>query len=127
MLCGPSTWTFILLVQQVFDVAVNQHTVRHGLDIYDKVGRGTAHDEYIPFKVDGNRLLIDNDALPFSNTLYVEFLKVFPKTLSSRLSATKPFHLCSLFDWTCYQGWQQDWTKNIVAEFKIPSLFVCLL
>ena len=60
----------------MFDVAVNQHKVIHGLDIYDKVGRGTAHDEYVPFKVDGNRLLVDDEVLPFSSTLYVEFLKV---------------------------------------------------
>lgn len=61
---------------QVFDVAVNQHTVIKGLDIYERVGRGVGHDEYIPFRVNNNQLLIDGETVPFGGSIYVEFLKV---------------------------------------------------
>lgn len=38
--------------QKVFDVVLNgEHTIIADLDIYEKVGRGVAHDEYIPFKI----------------------------------------------------------------------------
>lgn len=61
---------------QVFDVAVNQHTVIKGLDIYERVGRAVGHDEYIPFRVNDNQLLLDGETLPFNGLIYVEFLKV---------------------------------------------------
>ena len=64
------------LCVQVFDVAVNQHTVIKGLDIYERVGRGVGHDEYIPFRVNNNQLLIDGETVPFGGSVYVEFLKV---------------------------------------------------
>lgn len=60
---------------KVFDVAVNQHTVIKGLDIYERVGRAVGHDEYIPFRVNDNQLLLDGETLPFSGLIYVEFLK----------------------------------------------------
>ncbi|CAH3016901.1 unnamed protein product [Porites evermanni] len=60
---------------KVFDVAVNQHTVIKGLDIYERVGRGVGHDEYIPFRVNNNQLLIDGETVPFGGSVYVEFLK----------------------------------------------------
>ena len=47
-----------------------------GLDIYERVGRGVGHDEYIPFKINNNQLLIDGETLPFGGSIYVEFLKV---------------------------------------------------
>ena len=47
-----------------------------GLDIYERVGRGVGHDEYIPFRVNNNQLLIDGETLPFGGSIYVEFLKV---------------------------------------------------
>ncbi|XP_073257152.1 malectin-A-like isoform X2 [Porites lutea] len=62
---------------KVFDVAVNQHTVIKGLDIYERVGRGVGHDEYIPFRVNNNQLLIDGETVPFGGSVYVEFLKMF--------------------------------------------------
>jgi len=61
---------------QVFDVAVNQHTVIKGLDIYERVGRAVGHDEYIPFKVNNDQLLIDGETVPFGGSIYLEFLKV---------------------------------------------------
>lgn len=67
---------WILALLQVFDVAVNQHTVIKGLDIYERVGRAVGHDEYIPFRVNNNQLLIDGETVPFTGSIYVEFLKV---------------------------------------------------
>lgn len=38
--------------QKVFDVVLNnEHTIISDLDIFDKVGKGVAYDEYIPFRV----------------------------------------------------------------------------
>lgn len=38
--------------QKVFDVVLNgDHTIVSDLDIFERVGRGVAHDEYIPFKI----------------------------------------------------------------------------
>lgn len=38
--------------EKVFDVVLNsEHTVVADLDIFEKVGKGIAHDEYIPFKI----------------------------------------------------------------------------
>ena len=47
-----------------------------GLDIYERVGRAVGHDEYIPFRVNNNQLLIDGETVPFGGSIYVEFLKV---------------------------------------------------
>ena len=76
--CTSSTENILHLFfcVQVFDVAVNQHTVIKGLDIYERVGRGVGHDEYIPFRVNNNQLLIDGETVPFGGSVYVEFLKV---------------------------------------------------
>lgn len=38
--------------QKVFDVVLNgDHTIVSDLDIFEKVGKGIAHDEYVPFKI----------------------------------------------------------------------------
>lgn len=38
--------------QKVFDVVLNgDHTIVSDLDIFEKVGKGVAHDEYVPFKI----------------------------------------------------------------------------
>lgn len=38
--------------QKVFDVVINgDHTIVSELDIFDKVGRGVAYDEYVSFKI----------------------------------------------------------------------------
>lgn len=38
--------------QKVFDVVLNgDHTIVSDLDIFDKVGKGMAYDEYVPFTI----------------------------------------------------------------------------
>jgi len=57
-------------------VSINSHPVIQGLDIYEKVGRAVAHDEYIAFAIKDNKLLVNDQALPFAGSIYVEFIKV---------------------------------------------------
>lgn len=54
----------------------HQFVVIKDLDIYDKVGYGVAHDEYVPFSVKNGKLNIGQHSAPFSGSLYVEFVKV---------------------------------------------------
>ncbi|XP_071479635.1 malectin-A-like [Diadema antillarum] len=61
---------------KVFDVVLNeQHTVVPGLDIYHKVGRGTAHDEVISFTVSKSKLRVQDEVSTFGGNLRVEFQK----------------------------------------------------
>lgn len=49
----------------------------HALDIFNKVGRGVAHDEYITFTVEGNALNYDGQTSAIKgNKIKVEFVKV---------------------------------------------------
>lgn len=63
---------------QVFDVVLNgQHVVVPQLDIYDKVGFGSAHDEYIEFTVDGTTLYWRGEISDIKgNLVRVDFIKV---------------------------------------------------
>jgi len=61
--------------QKVFDVHLNKQPVIVGLDIFSKVGYGTAHDEYVQFTIQDQALLIGNYKLAFEGTLRVEFVK----------------------------------------------------
>ena len=47
--------------------------------IIQQVGFGTAHDEYVPFKIQDNSLLIGDYKLAFDGNLHVEFVKVCAK------------------------------------------------
>ena len=60
----------------MFDIRVNQFTVIKDLDIYDKVGYGIAHDEYVPFSIKKGTLIVGNHKAPFPGQLHVEFSKV---------------------------------------------------
>ncbi|XP_022095811.1 malectin-A-like [Acanthaster planci] len=62
--------------QKVFDVVLNDlHTVVSGLDIYDTAGRGTAHDEIIPFTITKGKLKVQKEASTFHGDLHIEFVK----------------------------------------------------
>ncbi|CAH1801628.1 unnamed protein product [Owenia fusiformis] len=50
--------------QKVFDVQLNEQNIIKNLDIYSKVGRGVAHDEYIPFKIKNNKITISGKSSP---------------------------------------------------------------
>ncbi|KAJ3643578.1 hypothetical protein Zmor_026279 [Zophobas morio] len=63
--------------QKVFDVVLNgDHTIIPELDIFDKVGRGVAHDEYIPFKISKGRLYVNSEESDIRGAkIRVEFIK----------------------------------------------------
>lgn len=44
---------------QVFNVRLGNIDIVENLDIFGKVGRAVAHDEYIPFKVKNKKLLVN--------------------------------------------------------------------
>ncbi|XP_014480356.1 PREDICTED: malectin-A [Dinoponera quadriceps] len=62
---------------KVFDVVLNgDHTVVTDLDIFERVGRGIAHDEYVPFRVQGGRLIYnDEESDILAGKIRVEFIK----------------------------------------------------
>jgi len=64
---------------KVFDVVLNGDlTVVSDLDIYEKVGRGVAHDEYIEFSIEGNRILYQGEESEISaGMIRVEFIKSY--------------------------------------------------
>lgn len=63
---------------QVFDVVLNgDHTIIPDLDIFSKVGRGVAHDEYVPFSVGSGKLIIKGEESEIrGGKIRVEFIKV---------------------------------------------------
>lgn len=46
------------------------------LDIFANVGRVTAHDEYVPFQIKNNRLVVKGRSSAFSGKLKVTFRKI---------------------------------------------------
>lgn len=47
------------------------------LDIFEKVGRGIAHDEYVPFTIQNGKLYYNDDESDIvSGKIRVEFIKV---------------------------------------------------
>ncbi|XP_039262921.1 malectin-like [Styela clava] len=62
--------------QKVFNVQLNnQHMIVQSLDIFDKVGHATAHDEIVPFSIKKGTLNVGTESSSFNNILTVEFLK----------------------------------------------------
>lgn len=63
--------------QKVFDVVLNsEHTVISDLDIFQQVGRGAAHDEYIHFSVSrGNLYYKEEESEIRGGKIKIEFIK----------------------------------------------------
>lgn len=62
----------------MFDVTLNgEHTVVENLDIYNKVGRGVAHDEIVPFSVRNGKLKVNGETSKINGKVSVEFIKVY--------------------------------------------------
>ncbi|KAI7797775.1 malectin isoform X2 [Triplophysa rosa] len=61
--------------QKVFDVRVNGHVVVKDLDIFDRVGHSTAHDEIVPLSVKRGKLSVHGEVSTFNGKLAVEFVK----------------------------------------------------
>ncbi|XP_060699714.1 malectin isoform X1 [Hemiscyllium ocellatum] len=62
--------------QKVFDVRLNgQHVVVKDLDIFEKVGHSTAHDELVSFTIRKGKLSVQGEVSTFNGKLLVEFVK----------------------------------------------------
>ena len=67
------------LFLQVFDVVLNGDlTIASDLDVFERVGRGVAHDEYIDFEVKDGKILYEGDESEISaGKIRVEFIKSY--------------------------------------------------
>ena len=45
--------------EKVFDISLGKETVVRHLDIYSKVGKATAYDEYIEFELKNNKIFMN--------------------------------------------------------------------
>ena len=63
---------------KVFDVVLNGDlTIASDLDIFERVGRGVAHDEYVQFEVIDGKILYAGDETEITGgKMRVEFIKV---------------------------------------------------
>ncbi|XP_076125825.1 malectin [Alosa pseudoharengus] len=61
--------------QKVFDVRLNGHTVVKDLDIFERVGHSTAHDEIVAFSIKRGKLSVQREVSTFNGKLTVEFVK----------------------------------------------------
>ncbi|CAF1094137.1 unnamed protein product [Rotaria sp. Silwood1] len=62
---------------KVFQIILNdEHSIIDELDIFEKVGRATAHDEYIPFQIKNNRLVINGRSTSYSGKLKITFQRI---------------------------------------------------
>lgn len=55
---------------------LNGHVVVKDLDIFDRVGHSTAHDEIVPFSIKRGKLSVHGEVSTFNGKLTVEFVKV---------------------------------------------------
>ncbi|XP_017322420.1 malectin [Ictalurus punctatus] len=79
--------------QKVFDVRVNGHVVVKDLDIFDRVGHSTAHDEIIAFTIKRGKLSIQGEVSTFNGKLIIEFIKGYydnPKVCALYVMKGKP-------------------------------------
>ena len=73
-----------------------EHAVIHELDIYGKVGRGSAHDEVIPFSVRNGKLKINGETSEvIDGKVSVEFVKVSCISLATILNPVTAFRQLS--------------------------------
>ncbi|KAM9392339.1 malectin [Pholidichthys leucotaenia] len=61
--------------QKVFDIRLNGHVVVKDLDIFDRVGHSTAHDETVSFSIRRGKLSVQGEVSTFNSKLTVEFVK----------------------------------------------------
>ncbi|TRY65598.1 hypothetical protein DNTS_015203 [Danionella cerebrum] len=79
--------------QKVFDVRLNGHVVVKDLDIFDRVGHSTAHDEIVPFSIKRGKLSVHGEVSTFNGKLTVEFVKGYydnPKICALYVMKGKP-------------------------------------
>ncbi|XP_028822092.1 malectin-like [Denticeps clupeoides] len=63
--------------QKVFDIRLNGHVVVKDLDIFERVGHSTAHDEIVAFSIKRGKLSVQGEVSTFNAKLTVEFVKSY--------------------------------------------------
>ena len=81
----------------MFDVRLNGHVVVKDLDIFDRVGHSTAHDEIVPFSIRRGKLSVQGEVSTFNGKLTVEFVKVGNLHFDRELGSSCSFHSCAHF------------------------------
>ncbi len=68
-----------MFLRKVFDVVLNGDlTIASDLDVFERVGRGVAHDEYIEFEVKDGKILYEGDESEITaGKMRVEFIKIY--------------------------------------------------
>lgn len=61
--------------QKVFDVHLNGEPVVSELDIFGRVGKGIAHDDYVTFTIKGGQINVNGNSMPFDGKLSVSFVR----------------------------------------------------
>lgn len=61
---------------------VNGHVVVKDLDIFDRVGHSTAHDEIVPVSIKKGKLSVQGEVSTFTGKLNIEFVKVMKRPVS---------------------------------------------
>lgn len=92
---------------QVFDVRLNGHVVVKDLDIFDRVGHSTAHDEIVPFSIRRGKLSVQGEVSTFNGKLTVEFVKVSSNLLNYLRNTclaifTHGLHMIGVFGSLCH-------------------------
>ena len=61
-------------------------TIASDLDVFERVGRGVAHDEYIEFEVKSGKILFEGDETEITRgKMRVEFIKVSENSFRSQV------------------------------------------
>lgn len=45
--------------EKIFNIALGKETIVNSLDIYSKVGKAAAYDEFVPFEIKNNKVLVN--------------------------------------------------------------------
>jgi len=104
----------------VFDVRLNGHVVVKDLDIFERVGHSTAHDEIVSFSIRRGKLSVQGEVSTFNGKLTVEFVKVRCVDVYL-LYAHRQDTLCNMG--TKDKNADINWTSE---PFSLPLLYVWL-
>ena len=113
LLAALSLSLSLSLSGQVFNVLLNDMPVITNLDIYARVGKAVAHDEVVPFAVEGGRLSVVDGSADFDGTLSIQFAKASTPVC---VCVSSPTHLPS----SSLQGPADNPKVNAIVVIKGP-------
>lgn len=98
------------------------------LDIFDRVGHSTAHDEIIPMSIKKGKLSVQGEVSTFTGKLHIEFVKVIRLRWSEprdSFSPSSPAMRCG-----CVLGEERWWEVGrsfLLSLFRVLTDFLFLL